>query len=193
LDLEGGYLVKIVGARLAPAAVDDLDDEMRELLEVPKRPVVPNILITLARHPSLFKSWKVFRNHILEDNSLSPRDRELIILRACWRCGSAYGWGHHAPTAERIGLSKEEIRGTTIGLDGPNPLAIADRLLLRAVDELLDEHEISDSTWQALAERYDDRQLLDLLFTAGQYTTMSTVMRSLRVDLEPGVWPFPTQ
>jgi len=138
----------------------------------------------------MFKSWKVFRNHILERNSLSPRDRELIILRACWRCGSEYGWGHHAPTAERSGLSKEEIRGTTVD-SASSPLSDADRLLVRAVDELFDDHDLSDSTWKELSETYSDQQLLDLMFTAGQYMTMSMVFKSLRLDLEADAWRFP--
>jgi len=40
-----------------------------------------NIFTTLAHHPKLLKRWMVFGNHVLNKSSLSPRDRELLILR----------------------------------------------------------------------------------------------------------------
>ena len=41
------------------------------------------------------------------------------------------------------------------------------------------------STWAALATRYDQTQLVDLVFTVGQYTMVSMALNSLGVQLEP--------
>ena len=46
---------------------------------------------------------------------------------------------------------------------------------------------ISDATWSALSEHYDTRQLMDLLFTVGQYNLVSMVLNSLGVQLDEGL------
>jgi hypothetical protein len=50
---------------------------------------------------------------------------------------------------------------------------------------------VSDATWQALSARYDARQLLDLVFTVGQYTLVSMALNTLGVQRDPGVPGFP--
>src|SRR5207302_8614704 len=46
--------------------------------------------------------------------SLPARQRELVILRACARCGAEYEWGVHVSAFARVAaLSDEEIAATT--------------------------------------------------------------------------------
>jgi len=40
-------------------------------------------------------------------------------------------------------------------------------LLRRAVDELTADSRVSDPTWAALADRYQEHQLIELLFVVG--------------------------
>ena len=68
-----------------------------------------------------------------------------------------------------------------------------DRAVLRAADELHADSFVTDTTWQALAEHYDTRQLMDLVFTVGQYTLVSMALNTLGVQLEPGAARFPTE
>lgn len=150
-----------------------------------------NIFTTLARHPALLKRWLVFGGHILGGSTLPPRARELLILRTGYRCKSEYEWGQHAAIARMVGISDDEIRRITEG-----PLAPGwepfDALLLRAADELHDDYVISDATWGALREQFDDKQLMDLVFTVGQYTLVSMALNTLGVQRDEGVEGFPT-
>jgi 4-carboxymuconolactone decarboxylase len=50
---------------------------------------------------------------------------------------------------------------------------------------------IGDATWSALAARYSTMQLLDLVFTVGQYTLVSMALNTLGVQLDAGVEGFP--
>ena len=77
--------------RLNPLPVDQWDDETRAALG--GNPI--NIFGTLARHPKLLKRWLVFGSHVLGKNTLSDRDREILILRTGWNCSSPYEWGQH--------------------------------------------------------------------------------------------------
>lgn len=167
-----------------------LDDEARQLLGVTKVGPAVNIFRTLANHPKLFKRWLVFGNHILFKSSLPPRDRELLILRTGWRCRSAYEWGQHVLIGRTAGITNEEIRRIPDGPDAPgwDPF---DAALLRAADELHDDSFVGDETWKVLAERYSPQQLMDLVFTVGQYTLVSMALNSFGVQLDPGVEGFP--
>src|SRR5262249_15300331 len=68
--------------RLEPLPYDEWDAETKAIFAEPTL----NIFGTLARHPKLLKRWLVFGNHVLAKSTLSARDRELLILRAGWRC-----------------------------------------------------------------------------------------------------------
>jgi alkylhydroperoxidase family enzyme len=150
---------------------------------------VLNIYATLARHPKLLKRWSVFGAHVLFRSTLPPRERELLILRTGWLCRSEYEWGQHVIIAKREGVTDEEIARVK---DGPDAAGWAepDRALLRAADELLDDAFISDATWQALAERFDTPQLIDIVFTVGQYNLVSMALNTLGVQLDDGVKGF---
>ena len=60
-----------------------------------------------------------------------------------------------------------------------------ERAALAAVDETADDGAVSDATWSALAERLSDGELIEFLMLIGHYLMLSTVLRSVRVPLEP--------
>jgi len=66
-----------------------------------------------------------------------------------------------------------------------------DATLLRAADELHGDDCLSDATYAALTARYDAQQLLDVVFTVGQYHTVSMALNSLRVQRDDGVTGVP--
>lgn len=177
--------------RIAPLAEREWSGETAEVLEGLRRDgQVYNIFATLARHPKLLKRWLVFGNHVLFKNTLPGRERELVILRTGYLCGAEYEWGLHVGIGKREGLSAEEIRRVAAGPDaaGWNEF---DRTLLRAVDELHAEAFIHDATWNVLRQRYNPQQLLDLIFTCGQYTLVSMALNCCGVQLEEGSERFP--
>ncbi len=166
--------------RIPPLPVEQWDaatrDELRALLPAPGGRVL-NIFATLARHPKLLRRWLVFGNHVLSKSTLPPRDRELLILRTGWNCRSEYEWGQHVLIARRSDLSEEEIQRVRGGPDEAGWSAF-DAALLRAADELHADGVVSDATWARLGASYRTEQLLDLLFTVGQYHTVAFALNS---------------
>ncbi|MFX0048312.1 MAG: carboxymuconolactone decarboxylase family protein [Candidatus Hermodarchaeota archaeon] len=149
-----------------------------------------NIFPTLARHEKLLKRWLVFARHILGKSSLPARDREILILRIGWLCQAEYEWGQHVKIGKEIGLIDDEIQGIMDGPDSKRWNAF-DATLLRAVDELYYDSFISGPTWKKLTERYNTQQLLDLVFTVGQYNLVSMALNTLGVQLEDDTNGFP--
>jgi alkylhydroperoxidase family enzyme len=182
--------MRLAKPRLEPLAEEKWDDETRETLErlkVDGR--VFNIFRTLAVHPKLLKKWLVFGNHILNKSTLPPRDRELLILRVGWLCRAEYEWGQHVVIGKKAGLTDDEIGRVKEGPDAAG-WSEFDAALLRAVDDLRAQAFISDAVWDALAATYDTRQLLDLIFTVGQYNLVSMALNTLGVRLDEGVAGF---
>ena len=166
---------------------DDWNDAAQDML----KPFVDqgrvfNIFKTLANHPNLGRRWMVFANHILGKSTLSPRDREMLILRIGYLCQAGYEWGQHVQISRDLGMSDEEIRACQSGPDTPG-ISELDRWLLSAADELHADAHVSDTTWAGLAEHYDTQQLMDIVFTVGQYNLVSMALNSFGVQLDEGL------
>jgi 4-carboxymuconolactone decarboxylase len=145
-----------------------------------------NIFATLANHPALLKRWLVFAAHVLAKNSLTPRDRELAILRVGVRCNSRYEFAQHHVIAQQSDITVDEIERVKIGPHHP-AWSELDAALLRAVDELHDDSRIGDHTWAVLAQAYSTEQLLDLIFTVGNYHLVSFALNSCGVQIDEGI------
>jgi 4-carboxymuconolactone decarboxylase len=175
--------------RIAPLAADERDDQARELLGQAGGPGAgaANIFSTLVRHPGLFRKWLPFGGKLLAGR-LPARDRELLILRTGWRCRSDYEWAQHVRIARTAGVTDEEIRRLRVG-HGPDAAGWSpfDSTLVRAADELHDDACLSEATWTELAERYDERQLIEVPMVVGHYHMVAFALNSLGVQVEDDV------
>lgn len=170
--------------RLSPLAPQEWTDEQRALLEpFVKSGTAWNVFRTLARHTSLFRRWLPFMGHVLHKQTLPFRDREILILRIGWLCRSPYEWTQHVQVGLRAGLDEAEIERIADGPDAPGWSA-HDAALVRAADELHRDACITDATWSTLAARYTSEQMVDVIFTVGQYNMVSMALNSLGVEID---------
>ncbi|KPF60994.1 hypothetical protein IP88_15825 [alpha proteobacterium AAP81b] len=177
--------------RLPPLEPDAWDAKYREAL-LGNRPAemgaadapVFNIFKTLAHHPRLATAFAAWGGQVLFRSSLDARTREMAILRVGWLARATYEWHHHVAIGrDHAGMTDADFAHVRAG---PTPGSDADDdVLLRAVDELVGDHCIGDATWQQLAKRFDNVQIIDLIFAVGQYTMVSMALNSLGVQLEP--------
>ena len=180
--------------RIPPVQDDEASDEQHEVLAASSfsgRPPL-NVQRTTAQHPALARARQAFTRHIMSRSTLPPRERELLILRTGWNCCSEYEFAQHTRFGRSVGLSDEEIQRVAEGPDADGWDAF-EATLLRAADELHQDAFITDPTWNALAGRYSTQQLMDLVFTVGQYHIVSMALNSFGVQFEPDTTDrFPT-
>ena len=173
--------------RIAPVEEQNWSEAQREAVGKAKMGGrTLNIFKTMANHPGLARRWMVFANHIMGKSSISLRDREIVILRMGWLCKSGYEWGQHVQIGLQCDMSAEEIQQVKIGADSP-AWAENEKLLLKATDELHDDAFISDAIWEGLSRYYDTEQLMDIVFTAGQYNLVSMALNTFGVQLDEGM------
>ncbi|MFN0091870.1 MAG: carboxymuconolactone decarboxylase family protein [Acidimicrobiales bacterium] len=182
--------MRLSAPRIDPIPPEAWPEEIQRYSQGTATGGVPNVIRTLANHPELMRRWMVFANHILGKSTLEVRERELLMLRIGWLCQSVYEFGQHTQIAKRAGISDAEIKAVTVGPSDPS-WGEFDRTLLTAVDELKADGIVSDATWAALGARYNTQQLMDVVFTVGQYNLVSWALNSFGVQLDEGVPGFP--
>lgn len=177
--------------RITPLEEREFTEAQREMLgSYAARPgQTLQLFRVCVRAPEMCRAW-LPASRYFATSPLSVRDRELVILRTCWLCKNEYTWGNHVAAAKRAGLTDEDILRITKGpqATGWNR---ADAVLLQAADDLHSDQFIQEPTWKALATRYSERELMDLIFIAGQYTFVSMWARSVGFPQEPGAPNFP--
>ena len=156
----------------------------------PSRPKGLHVLGLLAHHPDLATAYHHLVGHLLFATTLTPHQRELLILRVAARRDAEYEWAQHVVIGKREGLSDDEIARIGVGPDAPG-WSDLDRALLRATDELWNDAMVGDATWRELARFLKTEQLIDVVFTVGQYNLVSMALNSFGVQLDPGLPRFP--
>jgi 4-carboxymuconolactone decarboxylase len=182
---------RLLKPRIEPVKKESWNEAQQTLLAPYERSGrVYNVFTTMANHPDLARDWLTFGSHVLRRSSLPERDREILILRIGWLCNAEYEWAQHVRIGKRAGLTDDDVRRIGQGPDSKD-LDEHDRWLLKAVDELRQDAFIGDETWSALAKTYDTRQMMDLVFTVGQYNLVSMALNSFGVQLDEGLEGFP--
>lgn len=179
--------MRLTSPRIAPLTDAEMTPEQTEILgdRFRKGPVF-NVFRTLAHSPKGYRKFMGWGGYILSDhNSLKPRERELVILRAGYNWKSGYEWAQHARIGKECGLTDAEIERIKEG-PGAQGWSAADRALLQATDELTSDAFITDETWAALSD-FSERQRMDLILTVGQYTMVSMLLNSCGVQLDDGL------
>jgi len=151
---------------------------------------VIRLYMTLARHPTFYRPRALQSEYIRSGATLTPRVRDILILRIGWLCGSEYEWAQHVSGGHAAGLTDEEIRKIAIGPDagGWDPF---EALLMRATDELHAHDTITEPTWRALRAHLDEGEMIDVVITVAGYRMVSLPLNTLGVQMEPGREGFP--
>jgi len=163
------------------STLDAKDGEMAERSKVNGK--VINIFRVLMNHPLLAREWGRFGAYILsEKQTLSPRDREFAILRIGWLNQSPYEFEQHKRISKQLGITDDEMDRIT---KGPKAGWNAhDAAILQAADDLFENSIVSDETWKTLSKTYKTEQMMDLVFTIGQYNLVSWALNSCGVPLD---------
>lgn len=175
--------------RIRSLSIDELDDDARELVAKMRQSLnsttttISDVFGLMLRHPGLFRCQMDMGIQLLGKGEISPRERELAILRVGWWCGAPYEWGEHVRVGKRYGMTSEEIERITQGSSATG-WSEHEHAIIRGVEELLGNQMISDETWGILAQTWSERQLLEFPVLVGQYFLTALQQNSLRVGLD---------
>lgn len=148
-----------------------------------------NVFRTFVRNPPADRVRGAINTHVNGNSTLTPRHREMLLIRIGVLCRSEYEYAAHVRVGRRLGMTDDDV---ALLLAGPesgegDPLELA---LLRATDELHEDDVVSGDTWATLAASLDTRQLFDVLIAVGGYRSTSMLINSAGVQLDANMADF---
>ena len=164
--------------RIVPLAPEAFTAEQAEVAQGRE---ALNLARVFVQHPAVYRAFIPLAEQLFHRSSLTPREREILILRALELCDEQYDLPHHVIIARDIGMTDAEITAARHG--GPS-LSSFEQTVAMAAEELVRDHCIGDATWQALAKRYSVMQLMEVVLLVGIYVLMGTATKSFGIQLE---------
>ncbi len=144
-----------------------------------------NIYKLLLHSPAVCMNWFEHIGAIRWKTKLSPRLREIAIVRIAQAARYGYALQQHIPgIAVPDGVSLEECNALKDWKPSPF-FNEAERAALAYVDAIIAGPEVPDDVFNAVRKHYSEREVVELTVLAGTYIMHNRVFTALRVDLEP--------
>lgn len=143
---------------------------------------ISNAMQSLAHAPEGLRRFAHFGDYVRYRTDLTERLRELAIVTIGHKV--RYAATHHAGLAVQAGIPKEAV---DLILEGKVPpmLPVEEQLAVRYVLEFGSPESISDATFAEMREHFSERAITDLTLIAAYYLAYGTMIKGLRVQLEP--------
>jgi len=170
--------VRLIGKEQA----DPIMKEVYQGMEDQNLPVL-NLFKVLAHCPHIGRNWMRLGNSILREEDLSPKLRQLAILRVGHLARSEYEFTKHTAVGLRLGVTKEQIDAIS---DWATSTAFNDeeRAVLGYTDEVAQKVKVDDDTFARLRAFLDEPAIVKLTTTIGYYGMVCRVLVALQVELE---------
>jgi 4-carboxymuconolactone decarboxylase len=148
---------------------------------------------TLTVHEQLASRMRPLGAGILGSQAAVPAAlREVMIHRTCALTGAEYEWGVHVMGfGKPLGLSDEQLYSTVHGSWRDACWDARQSAVMRLAEELHRTSTISEELWHLLSAHFDERQIVELLVTAGWYHVIGYVCNGLRIEREEWAARFP--
>lgn len=179
--------------RFKPLTENDMTDAQRkaaqELASGPRgrmNPNGPNAL--LLRSPDLMSCTQKVGEYLRYNSSLPLRLNEFAILVTARHWNAQVEWIAHHPLALKAGLDPavaEDLK------QGKHPAGMEDdeAAIYQFCRELHETKGVSDAAFKAVADKFGERGVIDLLGLTGYYTMLAMVLNVAQQPLPGGVAP----
>jgi len=148
-------------------------------------PVHLNVFKLMALAETCFRPLLRLGTAILGRQKLSPKLRELAILRVAALCGARYEWVQHVPIAKHTGVSDAQVTALERGAIDAACFDASERAVLRLAGELVEGVRAEDKTFADVAQRFSPQEIVELILTTGYYRMLATLMETAAIDLDP--------
>jgi AhpD family alkylhydroperoxidase len=144
-----------------------------------------NVFKLVAHAETSFRPFLRYGGSILGRQLLSPKLRELAILRVAKLADAEYEWVQHVPIARQAGASDEQIAALERGDAAAACFDETERLLLAFTADVVGTGRPPRERFDALAARLSSRELVELVLAIGFYLAIGKLMTAFEIDLDP--------
>lgn len=137
----------------------------------------------LLHSPPVADGWNTFFGAVRNGTTVSPRLRELAILRVANLNGDTHNRWHHEQIARGLGFAEDEI----VALRRPAIAAGFDdleRAVLAYADALTTEVKVDDTTFAVVRDLVTTRQMVEITAIIASYNCVSRFLVGMGIDRE---------
>jgi alkylhydroperoxidase family enzyme len=116
-------------------------------------------------------------------SGLSPRSREIVILRAAFSRQSTYEWHQHVRIARDAGLGDADINAVRNWQRSSN-FSADERALLAYVDALAANQRPDDTSFAAVRKGRSDSELMGVTYLITLYFQLAQLMATMELETE---------
>lgn len=137
---------------------------------------------TILESPGIAAAFLALQAAEQKHTTLSKRVRQVVILTvgAVWKCD--YERYAHEAVARQAGLPEEAIRALAQG-EQATGLVAEELLAQRLTRQLTAEFHVSDEVYAEASVAFGAQGLVDLIFLAGCYQTISSLLNTFKVPV----------
>jgi 4-carboxymuconolactone decarboxylase len=169
-------------ARIRSLEREDLPAEHRHIYDDiagSRGGVQPNFKV-LLNNPLATARMAALGGYIRFEAPLPPRVKMLAVLATARENEGDYVWTANLPQARNAGIDEETINAIR-ERRAPQGLTPEDALIVQFTLELLRQHRITDTTYQAVQHKLGAAGVIDLLILIGYYGSLSHTLSALEV------------
>jgi alkylhydroperoxidase family enzyme len=157
-------------------------EAVKSVLE--RLPTQLNIFRMMAHAETDFRPLIQLGTAILSQQALSPKLRELAILRVGRLSPAQYEWVQHVPIALATGATQAQI--DALAADDVTSPAFDDveRAVLAFVTDVVRNVKASDATFETVGRYLSHREIVELIITTGYYMLIARLLETTAVDLD---------
>ncbi|MEM6582898.1 MAG: carboxymuconolactone decarboxylase family protein [Pseudomonadota bacterium] len=168
-----------------PLSDGEMSDKQREIAsKLRVNGVLPNGFRVGMKNWDLFQAHLPFSTYVMARSTVPPRVREMAIVRIAANNGCDYEFQHHSRVClNHLGFSQPDIERI---VEGPNASGLSelDANVLKMVDQLSSNCNLDDDLYQDLRSEFSEQQFAELMFTIGNYESMTRVINVLDVPMD---------
>ena len=142
-----------------------------------------NLYKILAHNSNVMRNFLRLGSSLITETELSPKLRELVILRVARLTGCEYEWAQHYPIALEVGISRKQTETISHWVDSTN-FSDEERAVLQYTDEVAQNVTVRDETFNALRKHLSERSVVELTLSIGYWGTVARLLVPLQVDID---------
>ena len=177
-------------ARLSDVTRDQLAPEHQEFFDsiASSRGSVRGPYGVLLHSPDLAARVAHTGAYVRFDLDISEAHREIIICATAREIRQQYEFSAHARLARQAGVSEDVVSAIASG-KAPEGLSGIEASLVKYVQELSQNHKISDETFNAVSGHFGMQKTVEITALIGHYLLVGQILSAFEVDLPDGVQP----
>jgi len=170
--------VKLIQKEEAPPEIKELFQQIED-----NGARIMNFYKVVANSPHVARNVIRLGNSLIGRTTLSPKLRELTIMRIAKLCDCEYEWVQHTPVALQCGVSRVQLDAIGCWKESNN-FDDEERAILQYVDEVAQNVKVADATFEALKKYLNEQHIVEITLAIGWWGMLARLFVPLEVEVD---------